>query len=505
MENGAKPEEPLLPIPMEVSLPPERIEEQAKAIFPLEVWEHIFGFVDLELTPTDFMALVNTSPEWRLVLKRSVTSALLPLVLPLVLEYLDASEKPLLKNVLSWRRINKNVKNSVDQILSSISTSPRKYYERKSERNVSRWNSFKTISKLQSLIHIVDKRNHIWSSGNLHSLLRHFGNDDEAKCNPFLTRTVELKINPYMVNDEQRLHSLLVRYGHNISALTIKMEGTLPLDTVHRLMSLLRRVPNIKVLKLGDYFGVDWYEGGGDDGRITPVNFPNLNDLQCLDWSFTDEERFFRLGLQFVEQYGQQLHTLICGVNFLQTFDVTTLNSLLPNVRCLRVGLVRCQDLYHLDTFTHLDWPLEELQLSSFHTSVKNSVVDFFCSISKFAPTLAYLQIFSEFPIHEDFKIQCNPEFLLSVNGLMMIHHSVKKLSTLLTNIHSAWFKHVVPTKFPNLEELNLYNSLQQDDLEDLKIIFSTLPNLKRIVIFHYRRKNSNEQLDEPRKLILKR
>ncbi|CAL8147278.1 unnamed protein product [Orchesella dallaii] len=430
--------------------PPPEKEDLMKVtpVLPLEVWEHIFRYVDLN--PTEFLELINSSPEWKVVLKPKVTTVLLPVVLPFLLNHLNASEHLLLKNILSWRRINKSTQLGIDQLLASQSTSPQKYYERVTQKKLSKSRWMKTRSKLESIIDAGDKRGRISCSGNLHSFFRNFQNDVEGECNPFLTRSGKIKISPYMVNDENRLHAFLQRYGHNISALTLKMEANLPLDTVHRLLSLLRRVPNLQILKMTDYFGDVWYEGGGDygEGRITPINFPNLPHLQCLDWNFTDAERFFRLELQFLEQYGPQLKILICGMNFLSRITNEMLYSLLPNLQCLRMSLQRNQ--HHFDTLSRLDCPLEEIQFTGYAASAQ--ATELLTAVSKFAPTLTTLQILMELPDVYDARDEFSTMTMMNI-----MLPNVKKLSTLGINCKFNWFQHVVPIKCTNLEEIYIH------------------------------------------------
>lgn len=404
------------------------------------------------------------------------------------MEYVNVSDdKTLMKNVLSWRLINRSSKSVVDQLLRARST-PQMHYERMTERKLDKGIWLATKTNLDSLIYTMDKKNNFWAPWQVTNLIGHFQGNEEG--NPFLTQSVKIRL-CHQMHASPCWQSLLARFGHHISALTLKFDlNNIDLATVCRHLKLLQYVPNLKILKLAEWWHDVFDEDGIEyrDDRIRSVHLPPLNQLEVLDWSqFRNSDPHVKLGLKFFESYGGQLRILICSMDFLGGCDVATLNSLLPNICCYHAGEIdNIRDQRNLSTLAQLDWALKEFQVSEITVCSEVKLTEFFTSINKFAPTLIKLQLLAKLP-DDDFNFNNLDDVdSASRERAMIILPNLIKLSSIVFNINQRWFRRVVPVKFPNLEELHLNTAEEKADMDKLAAMFADMPNLKNIFVSHF-------------------
>ncbi|CAL8146784.1 unnamed protein product [Orchesella dallaii] len=458
------------------------LEENAESSFekhiPPEVWEHIFR----GLSPQDFLKVINTRQQWREILKPQTTRALLPLVLPILLENANVPDSQLLQTFLPWRTLSHGAKQSVDKILEADSTSPKTHYEYVTGISKSKSLWLKQ-SQTRRLTYFASKRYSFKNAEDILNFLIHFGEYSKKgdKDNKFLSKSISFEIQtrlPALLNpdfvSERRLW-MLTQYGQQLASLTCNIVGGLTFDYLLHFLELLQHVPNLKILKVGGDLVV---EGRGREPNLPDLKHLELLNLEesCGEKSILPPDGDIALGPLLVEHYGPQLKTLICRAGLLEKIGANVVNSYLPNLKCLRVGPVRRSLLLQL---TELEFPLEEVQFCRYAaTDGTLKLTDFIRGVDQFACTLSHLKIMVDLPDYEFTDVEQE-----AGNGKLVKLLNLKTLSTTRFNFYTRWFRTVIPSTCPNLEELNIDRAKQETELSVMKGAFQLIQSLKKVVI----------------------
>ncbi|CAL8146385.1 unnamed protein product [Orchesella dallaii] len=458
--------------------------QQFPYALPPEVWEKVFS----NLSPNDFLAVINTCHEWRELLRPQRTATLLPLVLPILLNTIDLN----LHDVLTWREVSHGAKFVVEEFWKSVFSSSQTHFDTLSKQC---WSSVHEDPELrfEKAQNLLEKVTCCYTFQDYFGIQDFLSHVNPRSLNPaksvmhtqLMSNYIGLTLAEPSPNNEMeaveldfqkqtQLSLLNSQFGYNISALSINLTHYTIINcwAVH-FVGLLEHVPNLKILRLSGYVAYS------EDKRLLAKKFPKLNHLELLDIENYREDRKTKVSLtrQLISRYGPQLLSLICGENLLFHVDRKVPNSGLPNLHLLLFKNINCGAL---NLLSQMDWPLESLQLQvnegeDHYVRLGN----FFKAVNKFGPTLNHLQL----AVHLD---QLVGQVLLNqVNRMTMtVCPSVFKLTTEYSNICTSWWWTLVQAKFPNLVELEVHmDHASKWDMIFPKMAFEKMSKLERIFI----------------------
>ncbi|CAL8134274.1 unnamed protein product [Orchesella dallaii] len=464
-----------------------------------EIWEDIFSL----LPSTDFLTVINSCPEWRELLASRRTSMLLPLVLPILKEYLPIS------SLLHCRGVSKSAKNVIDETLTEHS-SPLQYFQQ-----VSCKDEWLLQSKMHQMVETVNRKydfrerkvldkflTHFSINSNTHSSATNASTPTSENANPFLTRFIKLSLdlgeNPAEDEDDETISQLrfrprpllLAKFGTAVSIFTCEVTTGFERFNFLRMLLLLTHLPNLKVLKIVGSLE-EWEE---EAEYLRVAEFPELEQLETLDLEeFSDLHVEGALVPTLFKHYGSQLKTLICSGRLFDatTITVTKLNIYLPNLSYLRVKAVTSGALFKL---SKVDWQLEYLQFQDVLWSDRRlNLGQILQVVNRFGKTLSQLQLFVLLSSEQVNRFDPSK---------MSIMPKLKMLSTTLGNLNTTWFWKFIEDKCCHIQELGLHTDkiVTPIDEELAKRGFRLLPTLNRIAFKTSRVDSSSSHI-----LVIKR
>ncbi|CAL8136484.1 unnamed protein product [Orchesella dallaii] len=456
---------------------------------PLEMWEEILK----DLSPIDFLAVINTCPQWRESLESNKTAALFPLILPILGEQIKMICCHVKNTFLTWRAVNRGARRAVNKLACAESSSFKKYYERVTAESTNAVNRYSLTCQQNELIkrgkteilfeeRIADFLQHFTAESTPSPSLREFEH-------PFFSGAVTLCIENKGLNQpylNSRRTLICTRFGHQISALTFCHFQPFSHDNFNHFMELLHHVPNLKVIRL------DGTSKTGTHHKRAQIleRLPNLKHLELLDfgdYGGSPGPEDYQLGGILLDKYGPNLKALICEEMFLRAGNVFPSRlSHLSNLRCFR--LEGWFSISHLELLTQLELPfLEDLQIFEKEKYFyKSDIGDqkqgmaFIRMLNRFANTLTHLQLLAGIPPYEGVPIEEDEE------EANVVLHKLTRLSSRVFNVTSPWFRDVFLKKCPNLKKIVLErpgNDIERDLLENGVLLgfFEKLPNLEEV------------------------
>ncbi|ODM93617.1 hypothetical protein Ocin01_13067 [Orchesella cincta] len=437
-----------------------------------EIWEDVFSL----LPASDFLTVINACQEWRQLLASRRTSMLLPLVLPVLKEYLP------FQTLLHCRSVSKSAKCYIDEALTEYS-SPLQYFQR-----VSCKDEWFQRNKIHQVIETMNLKYDFRDRKVLEKFLAHFtihsyaSSSSNEDANPLLTRHVALSLDLSEDPDEevemitacQLRRLLLPNYGAHVSVFTCEIMTGFDHFNFLRLLLLLCHLPNLKVLKVVGSLE-EWME---EAEYLRVAEFPDLEQLETLDLEeFTDLHVEGALGPSLFKHYGPQLKTLICSGRLFDatTITVTKLNIYLPNLLYLRVKAVTSGALFKL---SKIDWQLECLQFKDILSSDRRlNLGQILQTVNKFGKTLTHLELLVLLSSEQVNRFDPSK---------MNMMPKLKTLSTTLGNMNTTWFWKFIEDKCQHVRELCLHTDkmVTTNDRELAKRGFRLLPKLTRIVFW---------------------
>ncbi|CAL8145405.1 unnamed protein product [Orchesella dallaii] len=453
-----------------------------------EIWDKIFTY----LGPQDILVAINTVPEWRELMKDQIASALLPEVLPVLVDNLTLP----LKSILIWRGVNRKSKRVIEQLLEEDATSSQKHYENHTNHE---WNQKLKARRVNTRLRVIGKikKCYVFRSGEeIDKFLKHMGSSvasfPQASTpeNPILSKSLRLQTGGGQADGIWRF-MLLARYGHHVSELTCFKTGNIFGESLVHFVALLNHVPNLKILKLTNSLGLC-----SDDSirEHRDIEFPELRQLsllvvELLFENFEPGEEQYSINRLLLKFYGPQLKILMCGENFFSVVDQQTLNSKLRNLKILKL---RSVDKNTLVMLSAVNWKLEELQICAFNERDRGpgflplppycildkdlvKLEDLASALNNFKDTLTHFQL--NVPIGDK-------AFFLDNTDLIKVSPKVVKLTTALANLGYNWFWPMFDRKLPNLIELTLHTTtVTPRQIQAAEWNFALFRKLERIKI----------------------
>ncbi|CAL8145773.1 unnamed protein product [Orchesella dallaii] len=344
-----------------------------------ENWELILS----DLDPTDFLAAINTCPNWNLLMHTKKTDKLMPLVFPLLLEYLSPSE------IIKCRSISTLLKRMINSTLQqNILSSPTS--SEFDDKDLPFW--IHDVNSLHSKTHWVRRQLKFDTPKKLQTF-HEWASTLAPRSNRILTSHVTLVIGRGGVDcppdNVRNLTSFLYHFGSQISSFSLEIRGGYHCSSVCRLFATLRYLPNLQILKLQAKIPV---------GELRfcppPADLPHLPKLEALNvmlFQSGDTRSEFTLIMPFLLHYGRQLKLLSCGGRIINSPNLyfERLNKYLPNLKSL---LTMCLSPPIMMKLAMMDWKLERLELVQYNKP-QCTLVDLIRVTNNFQESLINLEI----------------------------------------------------------------------------------------------------------------
>ncbi|CAL8105524.1 unnamed protein product [Orchesella dallaii] len=445
----------------------EQSDSNISNIFCLmpEIWETILS----RLSSTDFSSLINTTLYWNSEFSDQKTRALLPLVVPVLI-----NNSPL-EAMLPLRTASSQTKLDVDKEMEAMAFSLDAYWA--------------MIINEEGRIGLTERptAHRLFTAAKFHSAadLTELFTRVLTEENPFKMRSIHVNIN--IINDQfdlaqqelWSLLSLLEKFGTYTRILRCHIEALSSTNSkILHLASLLETTPNLKVLSICGNFR-------NQNGSLDHP-FPKMPHLELLDlekyWFGDWAPREDGIDMFLLQNYGRQLKAFMCDGAFLD-YAGSRLNHLVPKISKLRLVKVNLSCLLKL---RQLDFPLEEIQFIKYQkydakTNESLRLGHFVRAVSKFSSLIHLaLHVNLNSPLRNDLE-NIEPHYMEPFPELM-------SFTTKLSNVDTPWFWPFVQTKFPHLKVLILQISKMNLVVEDSLVVeaekgFKLLKKLEKVFI----------------------
>ncbi|CAL8145806.1 unnamed protein product [Orchesella dallaii] len=461
---------------MEVKETPQIVKGKGKflkspktnpVLFP-ENWEQIFK----DLNPHDFLSVINTCGEWNELLHHKKTEILLPLVFPLILEYLPV------KTIMKCRLINNFIfKRIVDFNLLQYSLNPDHLFEHDPH-----W--IDNVNSIRSKVESVRSRYQLDRLEHLNLFLSRSESLSACGGNPFLTGNLIIELGREGIDGSDQgeaLSLMLTRFGHHIISLRISLYNLIPGVTVPTLYSLLGKLPNLKDLHLNAMIPNDLVSSFNAEG-LPPI--PSLECICFMSFAARDIVNDVPLILPFLHRYGRQLKVFSCGGRLTgsRNFGVGFLNTLLPNLSHVKLNFTNPHSMMKLAMVTWKQLKMLRICGPTYRHEWNCKLVDVVRVVNNFKETLTTLELLLTVTFEGSQAVEkLEPEEMNEITNL-------RKLTTCIENLRVEWFWEFLKGCCGNLEELHFQilpnDPLPLEDKVGARRAFGFLSKLNRIVFW---------------------
>ncbi|ODM90066.1 hypothetical protein Ocin01_16614 [Orchesella cincta] len=434
-----------------------------------ELWDQILN----NLSPTDFLAIINSSLQWRNMFKTKTTDLLLPLVLNVLLKHWAVSKK----SVLNWRQVNRKAKLFIE---GRLEESPQQFYKNRDhdqDMDLSMWSSKRQVRN-QPLGEIIEKIKNRYDF-KYPSEMEQFTSRlaTTGLSNPFLTKSLSVFILDQRYRSDKHLDldpilmNMMSKFGHGISTMTFDLAGV----NISYFFSLLGHISNLKVLKMnGPFILFPEYE----DEMLMDREWANLKHLEILDIEKFRENmrpqnsRTGGLCTALLGRCCTQLKILICSNDFFGIEgNVNLLNSTsLPNLRCLRVSKADASVFTVLSEIKGLH--LAEMQFVNCWDRDVHTIGSVIRAVDNFSQTLTHLQLF--------FKLdKGDVNLMLQESNWTKVLPKLSAFTTYWQNVDTSWFNSFIQHKCQNLKVLSLHGNYFVEENKMFKRTVKIVSQLK--------------------------